>query len=120
MKVGIARISKIANGDGESARIRASGALEDRFLRPAAGAANAAKLQDADGPVHDEVRTARAERRISLKRSARFSQEWAASASRDGTRMLPRKARSNPDRMSSTFLARVVPSASSLSSGISV
>jgi hypothetical protein len=46
----IARVPEIANRDGESAWIGASGALQDGLLRPAAGAADTAKLQDANGP----------------------------------------------------------------------
>ena len=46
----IAGVPEIANRDGEMTRIGASGALQDGLLRPAAGATDAAKLQDANGP----------------------------------------------------------------------
>jgi hypothetical protein len=48
-KGGITGVPEIANRDGKSVRVGASGGLENGFFRTAPSATDAAKLQDANG-----------------------------------------------------------------------
>ena len=66
---GVAVVAEVADGDRESRGIGARGAEQDRLLRAAAGAADAAQLQNANRLAHDAVVAAAPDRVAAVRRA---------------------------------------------------